>query len=329
MALDLSALLAQAAAPVLAQVRAHREQLEYPGRALLEYLEGHVYDPGLRVRSWCAACKVRSVTASQQVKAVIGTPLALYLEELRVETAMRLMVISHGELACGEVGLFVGYGREETFRKVFERRAGVKPGAYRRWVLGLRLQGRRPLDPVWVRSGWLARLAEGAPLSAKVWAVVEQAEAAFGWAGLEVDCAPPIETWEDYERESAELLWSRSRRLPIGVLRQRVLRGFEYQTPALCRELLSCVEPYGLEEPALGVETAELALEQAVALKPRLGAAELSSWLARAWAWLGWARRRAGDEAGASAGFERAKACLAEHPAPAQVVAEVLWLEAG
>src|SRR5262245_6535618 len=108
MALDRSVLLAQATAPLLARVRAHRDQLEYPGRRLLEYLEGHVYDPGLRVTSWRAACKVKSVTASQQVKAEIGTRLAAYLEELRVETAMRLLMISKGELTCGEVGMLVG-----------------------------------------------------------------------------------------------------------------------------------------------------------------------------------------------------------------------------
>ncbi|NJL29996.1 MAG: AraC family transcriptional regulator, partial [Thermoanaerobaculia bacterium] len=137
-------LLEQAAAPVLTRLRAHRDQLDYPGRSLLEYLENHVFDPDLKVGTWRAACKIRSVTPVHQVQAVIGTTIGVYLEELRVETAMRLLVLSEGSMPCAEVAVEVGYGRYATFRKVFLRRTGVQPGTYREQVLALGERGGAP-----------------------------------------------------------------------------------------------------------------------------------------------------------------------------------------
>lgn len=329
MSLDRSALLAQAVAPVLARVRAHRDQLDYPGRALLRYLEGHVYDPGLKVSSWRAACKVRSVTTSQQVKAVIGTSLAAYLEELRVETAMRLLMISKGELTGGEAGMLVGYERHETFRQVFTRRTTLTPGAYRAQVLRLHALGRRPPDPVWVRAGWLKQFAEGKLDRTEALMMIEAVEAACGLPPCEPSPEPPIETVEDFERLVAEVWWSQARTLPIEELNEQVLQPFKLRSPALCRHLLKRVEAESRSDPARGVEVAELAVESAEALRAHLEAAELSSLLARSWAWLGHARRQAGDAVGAAAAFARATACLAEHAAPPVVHAEVLRLEAG
>lgn len=144
--------LEKASAPVIARVRGHCAQLDFPGRGLLEYLLSHVYDTDLSVAAWRRACKVKGAVAINQVRAVVGTTLGAYLEELRVETAMRLLVVSGGELDWRDVGFFVGYEQEEAFRGAFERLTGLTPAAYREQVLALRARGRRLPDPVWVLS---------------------------------------------------------------------------------------------------------------------------------------------------------------------------------
>ena len=69
-------------------------------------------------------------TFDRRFKAATGySPLA-YVQALRIEEAKQLL--ETGDLAVDEIGRDVGYADAASFRRLFRRLAGIRPGEYRR-----------------------------------------------------------------------------------------------------------------------------------------------------------------------------------------------------
>jgi transcriptional regulator GlxA family with amidase domain len=69
-------------------------------------------------------------TLKRRFKAATGSTLIDYLQNLRVEQAKRLL--EAGKLPVDEISFVAGYDDPSFFRRLFKRRTGLNPGAYRR-----------------------------------------------------------------------------------------------------------------------------------------------------------------------------------------------------
>lgn len=73
-------------------------------------------------------------TLKRRFKAATGTTLIDHVQNLRIEEAKRLLE-STG-MPVDEISAEVGYGNPSFFRKLFKRRCGLSPAAYRRLFAG-------------------------------------------------------------------------------------------------------------------------------------------------------------------------------------------------
>jgi transcriptional regulator GlxA family with amidase domain len=69
-------------------------------------------------------------TLKRRFKAATGSTPIEYVQNLRVEEAKRLLEAE--DIAADEIGAAVGYEDPAFFRRLFKRRTGLTPGAYRR-----------------------------------------------------------------------------------------------------------------------------------------------------------------------------------------------------
>ena len=79
---------------------------------------------GLKPRTF--ARRFRSATEYQPMD---------YVHAVRVEAAKRLLETNH--VGVEEIGHAVGYGDPTSFRRLFKRKAGLTPAAYRRKFVGI------------------------------------------------------------------------------------------------------------------------------------------------------------------------------------------------
>jgi transcriptional regulator GlxA family with amidase domain len=77
-----------------------------------------------------AHCRVPERSLKRRFKAATGSTLIEYAQNLRVESAKRLLEI--GESPADEVAASVGYENAAFFRRLFKRSTGLTPGDYRR-----------------------------------------------------------------------------------------------------------------------------------------------------------------------------------------------------
>lgn len=133
--------LKQAARESLARIRSHRRRAPARVEPLLAYLEEHLFDAGLTVERWRRDCGVRDPEVLRQLAVLVGLTPYAYVEDLRLETACRLLVETR--LKVWEIAGLTGYGHVRVFSRAFVRWSGVRPSDYRR-------QGepRRPLRPL-------------------------------------------------------------------------------------------------------------------------------------------------------------------------------------
>ena len=66
---------------------------------------------------------------SRRFQATFGTTPTHYVESLRMKEAQRRLIVSGGSVK--RVALSLGYGSAHVFRRAFERKFGLSPGAYR------------------------------------------------------------------------------------------------------------------------------------------------------------------------------------------------------
>ena len=74
-------------------------------------------------------------TFARRFRAATGYQPIDYVQALRVEEAKQML--ETGELGVDEIAEVVGYGVPASFRRLFQRRAGLPPAAYRRKFRGI------------------------------------------------------------------------------------------------------------------------------------------------------------------------------------------------
>jgi tetratricopeptide (TPR) repeat protein len=132
------------------------------------------------------------------------------------------------------------------------------------------------------------------------------------------------------ERREAPLLAAQLLKYPRGRRLAQLCRDRRFHTTGLCQLLLARSRAVVRDEPGAAVELAELALAVAERLDAgHCGRAVAQSSCARAWAYLGDARRLAGDLAGADRALRVARSLLPEIPSDPLEQPEILALAAG
>ncbi len=98
-------------------------------RRIVEYIAAHYCEPGLYMATLVEVFGVSDKTIAKAVKSYCNQTFSEYLEQLRMQKAVQLLrdpqhSIEYIANACG-------FGAVNTFFKVFKRRFGVSPSAYR------------------------------------------------------------------------------------------------------------------------------------------------------------------------------------------------------
>jgi AraC-like DNA-binding protein len=102
-------------------------------RAMLEYIHQHLFEPTLKVFEVRRQCGVRNNNISTYFKRAVGIGIREYIEDKRMQAAMRLL--AHEDLGIFLIGLGIGYSHEESFTRAFRRRLGCTPSAYRKEIM--------------------------------------------------------------------------------------------------------------------------------------------------------------------------------------------------
>ncbi len=96
--------------------------------ALQQWLPDHLGE-ALTVEQLADRAAMSPRSFARSFRAETGATPAAYVEELRVESARRLLEMS--DLGLPAVAAAVGLGRVETFHRAFRRRTGTTPDRYR------------------------------------------------------------------------------------------------------------------------------------------------------------------------------------------------------
>lgn len=124
-------LLAEAARPVLAEIR--RDQAGAPPKIaeMLRYLEGALFDPSLNVTTWRRVVGSRDNDITIKFRrALNGASPKKYLTRCRLAVAMRLL--AQTDLKVWQIGELVGYSGIGIFSRAFHRETGQRPIDFRR-----------------------------------------------------------------------------------------------------------------------------------------------------------------------------------------------------
>ncbi|MFQ5567714.1 MAG: GlxA family transcriptional regulator [Paracoccaceae bacterium] len=93
------------------------------------------YDTDSPVQRMADHCGLNPRTFARRFRAATGHQPIDYVQALRVEEAKQML--ETGELGVDEIAGEVGYGDPASFRRLFKRRAGLTPAAYRRKFRGI------------------------------------------------------------------------------------------------------------------------------------------------------------------------------------------------
>ena len=99
-------------------------------RRIITFLEGHYQDSGLTAGILCAEVGISEKYLFQFIKEHTGKSFAVHLEDLRMDRARLLLL--NTTLSNADIAEKTGFGTASTFYRVFQKRQGVSPGAYRR-----------------------------------------------------------------------------------------------------------------------------------------------------------------------------------------------------
>ncbi|MFT5128796.1 MAG: AraC-like DNA-binding protein [Rhodothermales bacterium] len=94
-----------------------------------EHLNAHWQDPTLGVKQLAAHLDVNRVTLSRRFRAATGITLIEYITTTRIQNAITLL--QEPKLSVAEVGRHCGYYDPSYFCRVFRKRMGVNPSAFR------------------------------------------------------------------------------------------------------------------------------------------------------------------------------------------------------
>lgn len=107
--------------------KSHNDTLK---EQIVEYIEANFCNPNLTTTVVCQEMKISEKYLIQFLKEQTGKTFSKYLEELRVEKAKELL--STTEDSNEKIAKDAGFGSLSSFYRVFNKRTGVSPAAFRK-----------------------------------------------------------------------------------------------------------------------------------------------------------------------------------------------------
>jgi AraC-like DNA-binding protein len=123
-------LLRHAAAPAYRRIDRDLRAAPEAVRPMLRVIRSNLFEQDLGVERIRVVLGLRSSRDPKRFRRALGTTVARYIEDRRLETSCRLLVGS--DLELDEVAARVGYRRYKTWHDVFRRRIGCQPKLYRK-----------------------------------------------------------------------------------------------------------------------------------------------------------------------------------------------------
>ncbi len=287
-------LLTDAAEAALAQINQDRGTAPPKLRPLLAYLGENLFDPGLNVAQLMRACNVRDNSLSIEFGAALGQGPRAYIEEHRLQTAVRLLTKT--DLKIWQVGELLGYSSLSIFSRAFDRWAGSRPGVFRRSQRQAAITVSTRQDALHSTQLWRQAMSGG----------LEQEQA--GQLIERLQALYPYQNGATDEKTLAARVWRSLDGRGFDDQQLIVSRQVVFNSPALFELLLEKSRTEGRKERERGVEVAELALASVTGCGRQSAQTDL---VARAWTWIANARRIALDFSGAEQAFVQAKKALA------------------
>ena len=130
-------------------LRRAKEEIPFPQVAprdvetVLYFVKEHLFDPDLNVDRLRVVCQLRNHNISTRFKDAMGVGIREYIEQERIQAAMRLL--EHNELEVWRVATSLGFSSPESFCRSFRRQEGTSPSAYR--ANAVEPLGQNPLRP--------------------------------------------------------------------------------------------------------------------------------------------------------------------------------------
>lgn len=105
---------------------------EYSGtpHKVLNYLTQHYHQPDLTISDVCDAVGLSEKVVSQEIKSKTGLSFRVFLNELRLSEAKRLLLETDFQIS--EIAFKVGYGNVSHFNKVFKLSEECSPNEFRK-----------------------------------------------------------------------------------------------------------------------------------------------------------------------------------------------------
>ncbi len=97
---------------------------------IIHYIDEYFADPNLTASMVCQDMKISEKYLTQFLKEQTGMTFAKYVEELRIEKAKELLNTTDD--SNERIAKAVGFGSLNSFYRVFHKKTGVSPGAYRK-----------------------------------------------------------------------------------------------------------------------------------------------------------------------------------------------------
>ncbi len=307
------ALLSNAAQPALARINQDRSTAPAKLRLLLDYLEENLFDPALNVAQLMLICKVRDHSLSLAFCAALGQGPRAYIEEHRLQTAVRLLTKT--DLKIWQVAELLGYSSLSTFSRAFSRWAGSRPGAFRHRQRQAVVTVSTRQDALHSTQLWRQAMSGGLERE-QAGRLIERLKTLYPHQGGATE-----------EKTLAERVWSSLDGRGFDEQLLIVSRQVVFNSPALFEFLLEKSRTEGCQDRERGVEIAELALASVSGCGRQSGRSDL---VARAWTWIANTRRLALDFSGAEQAFAQAKQALAKPQlrTDCRIEAEILVYEA-
>jgi AraC-like DNA-binding protein len=130
---ELYAAFLQTAGEIATRKRSHNSELK---DKILRYFHENYADPQICVAQMAAKFRLSESYLSQFFKMQTGENISDYLERLRIDEAKRLMAQGGAQIGIEALGVRVGYGNANTFRRAFKRVTGISPSEYRYGFFG-------------------------------------------------------------------------------------------------------------------------------------------------------------------------------------------------
>jgi len=314
-----------AAEPVREKIRQDRESVDYPLRAILDYVHEHLLAEKLTLEKILEKCGISDRGILIAFHRTLRNAPAAYISECRLEIAARLLE-STVSFSIKEIAELLGYSSGSAFGRAFATWSGQTPTAYRRNSLSLKSRHIRLPGAHFLRAEFLSAWKAGnvddrvagelAEFMAELRGVSSGTAFAENPHVLMLERKLAADMWEIL-KENHSLLFEYTQR-----------SSMLFQTPALFELLLEKSRQEGRGDRNQGVVLAELALKSLTGLAATLSEDDFYQMKARAWGQLGSARKLTGDYLKADDAFANAQKFLKlASTASPMVEAELMFLE--